>query len=250
MNDTSTIIVYRQHSSARPVKTERGLIWCDKNIVSTIDRIYPAQSDNMKAQRILKGFTDFFGEFRYPVEFNLLDTHRFSHAYEDYNYYKHTTRSLKPLTSPAFSVTGISVGEKAHCIKCGLLVLGSESLYCSDCSSDKVVCEDCGAVINSDDAIYINGSYYCDDCVFYCDECNDYHSNDEYNEAYVSGWGRGMRTTYVCDSCLTNYFVCCDGCGDYFHNDLITVVEEEHNKVEEGCFCGNCYYALADIEED
>lgn len=42
---------------------------------------------------------------------------------------------------------------------------------CDYCADNYAVCEDCGHIVNVDDAHYINGCYYCDECA---DENSDY----------------------------------------------------------------------------
>jgi hypothetical protein len=242
-------VVYRQHKDGRPIKVERGLIWCDKNTISTIERIYPAQQDGEKAQRLLDGFTEFFGEYKTPTTGVIFETGRYSQAYEDYDYHRTISLELIP-REHSFDYVNVTIGNKALCLSCGDRIEYSESLYCMDCGGTKYVCEECGEAINEEDVYWVDGYAYCSDCVFYCNECGEYHLNNSENEVRTRRWGGGTCISYVCDWCRSNYYTCCDGCGEYFHNDLITVVDEEHNKVEEGCYCEDCYNSLADIDED
>lgn len=75
-----------------------------------------------------------------------------------------------------------------------------------------IFCAQCGQIIEEDEAYYINGEYYCDDCVFYCEYSGEYHVEDEYH-TYVEGYGD------ICDECIddaiANEEICrCERCGE------------------------------------
>lgn len=55
-------------------------------------------------------------------------------------------------------------GTGAHCIVCGDPISCADGLFCED-HDGKVFCAWCGDRINEEYAIYIDGDYYCEDCV-------------------------------------------------------------------------------------
>ena len=74
-------------------------------------------------------------------------------------------------------------------------------------------CASCGDTIDEDDAIYINGEYYCRDCVYWCEYCQEYEVDDG-NQTYVDGYG--YLCEYGLDREIDNGNVsCCEKCGEY-----------------------------------
>lgn len=55
-------------------------------------------------------------------------------------------------------------------------------------------CANCGEIIDDhDDAVYIDGEYYCRECTYYCECCDNY---------FVSGNGIEINGYYYCDNCI------------------------------------------------
>lgn len=71
----------------------------------------------------------------------------------------------------------------------------------------RVYCADCGRRIDEDDAIYIDGEYYCNDCAEYCEHCGEYYRADDMTTLY-----NGDR---VCEDCRYNSCVYCCDIDDY-----------------------------------
>lgn len=130
----------------------------------------------------------------------------------------------------------IAVGATPICVECGYGHSNSECINCCHDNS-KYVCEDCGRVIeDEDDAIYIDGNYYCRDCCSYCDCCNEYHLGDSH---YIRS-----ESQYVCNYCLDEYYRYCEECEEYEDKNDCTYVESV-----DGYVCNNCleeFFSLCD----
>lgn len=160
------------------------------------------------------------------------------------------------------------VGAEPICIECGCRHETESNINC--CRDYKgCYCADCGDPIDEDDAYYVNGEYYCRDCVEYCECCHEYHRGETYfidsediyvcescyDEYYVtcdcchSNCNRDDATwiesedVYVCDECRDDHYFCCDECGEYFHNDDIHCHDDR-------TLCEDCYEECLDEEED
>jgi hypothetical protein len=104
---------------------------------------------------------------------------------------------------------------------------------CETCyESDWLTCEDCGALIRSNDAYYATDrfgyeTYVCEDC---CDR--DYvrceHCGELFHESRVESDGN----IYLCDDCRDMYYLC-DDCGLYVHEDEVVWVDGDP-------YCENC----------
>lgn len=69
-----------------------------------------------------------------------------------------------------------------------------------------------------------NCGLYCDECKrgnCECDECGDYFDEDDLYTVYDS---RGDEIQ-VCEDCRDSYYICCDRCGYYHHQDNMTEVD-------------------------
>ena len=124
---------------------------------------------------------------------------------------------------------------------------------------EKLICRDCGCIIDVDDEYHDMGDgVICDDCFdssyFYCDHCGCIESLDylcvvresnyeeywcEYcadNDAYIcnhcgqlyrssqylySVYDEDMRMISVCGSCFEDSYSYCEGCGEYYHYTLV-----------------------------
>lgn len=71
----------------------------------------------------------------------------------------------------------------------------------------------------------IDSGLYCTDCApggVFCDCCEN--SVPETHEVY----GRDGNEERVCGSCRDEYYCCCDRCGDYFHRDIISEIDNDY----------------------
>ena len=146
--------------------------------------------------------------------------------YRDYNCFENCTLS-KNKEKP--NENTFVVGHAPICIECGETHDESESINC--CTSNLIRCNNCGyEIYDPDDAIYIDGEYYCRDCCHYCECCDEYHRGEEY---YID-----CEDRYVCEDCLDNYYALCEECDEYFPRDEINQATDEHGHhihVCDGC---------------
>ncbi len=139
--------------------------------------------------------------------------------YRDYDNYDNCTLSrIKGSENEKY----INVGHDPICIKCGNEHDIQENI---SCCARKVTCAECGCEIDEDEARYIDGEYYCDDCSFWCDCCDEYRVG-------VATEVRGGGT--VCSSCLEDHYTFCDDCGEYVRNRYINEINGEH-------ICNECF---------
>ena len=130
--------------------------------------------------------------------------------------------------------TLILIGSDCYCIDCGQKLFETSEISCCDI----YICSECGTRIDIDeDAIEINGNYYCSDCVFLCKYCNKYCLKSD--GTYVESEGE-----WVCNDCLSDYFMNCYDCGEYIHREDLTYVESEDVYVCRSCCDNN--YAICD----
>lgn len=139
--------------------------------------------------------------------------------YRDYDSYDNCTLSrIKGSENEQY----ISVGHNPICIKCGSEHDCQENI---SCCARKVTCAECGCEIDEDEARYIDGDYYCNECSFWCDCCDEYCVGES---TEVRGGGT------VCSSCLEDQYTFCDDCEEYVRNRYINEINGEH-------ICNECF---------
>ena len=142
--------------------------------------------------------------------------------YRDYAYYDNCSLSrVKGSTNEDY----ITVGATPICVKCGNRHREADNINCCN----KMRCADCGRPIDEDESYYVNGEYYCRDCVEYCEHCNEYHRDES---TWIESQG-----IYVCESCLHNDYVYCEICEEYVRDWDSTFIESEDRYV-----CDNCLH--------
>lgn len=140
--------------------------------------------------------------------------------YRDYENFDNCTLSiLKGSENKKY----IYVGAWPICIYCGEEHSVSGNICCCELEA---TCCNCGCCLDEDDAININGNYYCEDCCNYCNYCDMDHIE---NETYVNGYG------WICQSCLDDHFTYCEICHTYVHNDDSTYIDETDQYVCNSC---------------
>lgn len=164
-----------------------------------------------------------------------ISTHENALHYRDYEYecYKANLSLLK--NANVGEDDSICIGHSAYCIDCSEVIGGSNSLYCDSCSDEShITCYDCDHRVLEEDARYIDGHWYCEECCSYCDHCHEY-TTGEMTEVH----GRQNYSYYVCQDCLNNYYHC-GNCGDYFH-------EDKGQPLDDGFCCNDCLETHYDI---
>ena len=187
--------------------------------------------------------------------------------YRDYEHFGDVTVStIKGSENTEF----FTVGHRPICVECGLEhTLGDRINCCHD--TNMRVCAHCGQYIDDEDAHWVDGDYYCDECCSYCDYCNEWHIQESvhienYGDVCITcaeenfiwcedcdTWHRSRNTTYVesveryvCNSCLENNYFRCADCNayypfedaEYFDDDTVCnscAENREHNEDEEAC---------------
>lgn len=124
-----------------------------------------------------------------------VETHDDAHHYTDYTYecYHPSISLLKSVDTEGSCIT---VGSTSHCLRCSRELDDAESLLCEFCN-DRCYCEACGCSMSTEDGYYINGYYYCRDCVNFCEMCED-----AVREGLTDVTDEYGNTVSVCDSCL------------------------------------------------
>ena len=100
-------------------------------------------------------------------------------------------------------------------------------------------CTECGESIDEEDAIEIDGDYYCDSCAKYCHCCDEWFAPDADGAFDCNG-------EWVCENCLSEEYGYCDACEKYFpeediyraydkYGDEITICEECKDKYYARC---------------
>ena len=151
--------------------------------------------------------------------------------YRDYCNYENCSLS-RPKGSE--NEESFRVGAEPICIECGDRHDVRENINC--CKENRYICENCGCVIDEDDAIEIDGYYYCRDCVEYCDRCGEYHRGDSY---YIDGEDR-----YVCEYCYENYYTYCEDCNRTVNRYDVVWVDSVQQDVCQDCL--DRYYTRCD----
>lgn len=156
--------------------------------------------------------------------------------YKDYCHYENCTLSQ---LKGSENYEDFVVGATPICVECGCRHHEEESINCCNVPNSHR-CADCGRIIDDEDAIYIDGYYYCSNCCEWCDWCNEYHRGDS---TYIPG-----REIYVCEACLDNDFVQCYECDEWVaRRDALWVECEEEYICEE---CRDKYYFRCDDCEE
>ena len=93
-------------------------------------------------------------------------------------------------------------------------------------STNVITCAECGCIIDSEDAIIIDGETYCEDCVTECNFCGEYHLRNDMNET---------EDGLVCEHCLDNEYGYCECCNTWQRLVNLNWCEED-----ECCVCDDC----------
>lgn len=95
----------------------------------------------------------------------------------------------------------------AVCAECGEIIDWDETneLVCS-CCSGMVRCADCGELISQNDAIYVDGTPYCDYCYNYnfydCECCGDELPSDCAYYIKLKAWDSTLHECHLCECCF------------------------------------------------
>lgn len=135
------------------------------------------------------------------------------------------------------------------CGECGDHMCGDHAYYssdireyiCEDCRDNKYfTCDHCYEIYKDDNAIEIDGHYYCPECAeslgfTKCDECGEYFNKT----TEVNG-------DFYCEHCLEENTFICSNCGNNTHDDDESVCTKCGDSFCSDCFnmdremCDNC----------
>jgi formylmethanofuran dehydrogenase subunit E len=262
MLDPSSMVLYTVDASyegsefwSQPKINRQMFHWGEEKLVQ--GRLYPQDNDNCAGgytpyrnivQEIVSSIFNFpnlwvvtKGIGSAGKYINTYGTH-----YRDYHNYDNCSLS-RPKGSE--NENYFQVGADPICIECGERHETEDNINC--CIGNGYYCENCGEWVDEEDAIEINGCYYCRECVEYCERCDTYHRGESY---YIDGEDR-----YVCEYCAENYYIYCDECGKYVNRYDVTYVPSVDMDVCDECLskyyercdkCGELYYSHDLSEHD
>ena len=222
MLDSSSMVLYTVEAQYdgtdywnQPKIHRQMFHWGEEKLVQ--GRLYPQSNDSGAdeyttyrnlVQEIFSQLFDFDNLWVITKGTDAASRYIISHGthYTDYQYFSNCTLSRIKGNE---NVNNFVVGATPICINCGDRHMKADNIDC--CKPDTMICEDCGCVINEDEAIWVGNYVYCRDCVSYCDYCEEYHREESHwiNRDDIS----------VCESCLNEYYVYCPECDDYVDRD-------------------------------
>ena len=244
MNDECSMIFYTVDNDVtqnfHKASKRTRQVFCYQNGILLQSRLYPQSDDNdirdmycNIVQRTIADCLELPNLWTLKREHNEVShrvcTHEDALHYCDYDYehYKANISLLKDAYVGKYDT--ILVGHTAYCLNCSESVSKNDTTYCDCCTNDRyVTCEDCGHRLHEDDAYYIDGYYYCDNCCDYCQACNEY-TTGETTEVH----GSNGYTQCVCQSCLAENYYYCEGCDKYY-------LENGGQDTQDGFRCNGC----------
>ena len=143
-------------------------------------------------------------------------THYGSHHYEDYFWYEDTGACILKGDNGEYNGNYylIEIGAHGIDLNSGYEINGDGTFNGVLTESECITCASCGRPIDpdDDDVAYIDGDYYCRDCIFWCDYHEEYEP-DNREHTYINGYG------YVCDEGIdemvsNGYLRRCESCGE------------------------------------
>lgn len=218
-------------------------IFCFNQGILLQSRLYP-QTDDEETRELYRSIVQHAIAYcmKVPNLWNLkreqeavddqVTTHEDALHYRDYEYkcYKANVSLLK--SENVGEDDSILAGDTAYCIDCSEPIRENNTLYCDSCNDGGYVrCYECHRQVEEDDAHYIDGNYYCDNCCSCCEDCNEYKT-DETTEVY----DRRGYSRYVCPNCLKKYYCYCEDYESYFE-------EDNGHHLDDGFCCNDCSVA-------
>ena len=213
-------------------------IFCYKDGLLLQSRLYPHNEDNVrKLYRSLVqgavarclGIPNLWSVKSKQEETRaLLETEKHSLHYPDYEY-SYGVVSLLNGTAPEQKIV---IGSRSLCTCCGQPHDYSNSLKCGSCKA-VVVYKECGRVVPTDEAHYMEEAFFCRDCVMRCEMCGSWIRGAEIHQA-ISRSGRIVR---LCEHCHTSATGTCGLCSS---REICQIINA-------GRFCPHVEYAVAAV---
>ena len=196
-------------------------------------RLYTATRENIHAisrAMVCKVIADCLDVPNLWTKHAMIDQSRIESTGNHYvDYVQHPTACAMSTLSGVVAPDKIEIGHVAYCISCGGKQDATRVLDCCDTEDNTLECNDCGASVHEDDAIWIGDYGYCSECANCCGHCNRDYLNDDVRWIEV-----GSRGMYICDDCFNDNFVKCHACDKVVKND-------EAHDADDNSYCVDCY---------
>ena len=124
----------------------------------------------------------------------------------------------------------LMIGSRTLCTCCGQPVAHHADVKCGVCS-ESVVCKECGRTVSKWTAHYLDGAYFCGECISPCDCCGELKRGGELRAAVK----RGGRIVRLCERCYSTETAGCASCGS---REICRIIDG-------GRFCSRADYAAA-----
>ena len=137
-----------------------------------------------------------------------------------------------------------AVANGEQCPHCGAIFtdvtdiceMSDGTMVCQDCYENIRQCNDCGEYHDKDDMTFINGEWYCDDCVsehwVQCHDCGTWMRRESYDAQYSD-----IEDEWYCESCYDERFTHCSDCECEIYRD-----DAYYTDYDDGPYCSDCYY--------
>ena len=164
-------------------------------------------------------------------------TESYGPHYRDYLHYSDCNVSYLKRIDGYKNTRPVSIGtEKIICPSCGKAHYTEENIFCGKCIGEYERCEACGEYHDEEYMYYIDGYYYCSDCVTSCWNCG--------NEIVANTATETYEGRCVCNYCLDRHYVWSEYESNFVDEDDTILTEEGHIYASDGNGygeCSNCY---------
>ena len=221
--DTATFMIYKESTSNTSNLITRKLIYMVENTIQWCRTYGATQGINQATKNLKEAISKNYNMI--SKEVLDLSCHRNDgHHYPDYDYNVNYGATFEHHLNYG------KLGHDTLCLTCGDRVDDEEKLHCNYCDVPKITCYECCSVIDENDAIYVDGEYYCRDCVYQCDNCGEYHlKNDMFT---IQG---NFYNMHYCEDCYYDLFTTCSECGE-----VISVDDAECGGEYNELMCSDC----------
>ncbi|WP_326975272.1 hypothetical protein [Caproicibacter sp. BJN0012] len=97
------------------------------------------------------------------------------------------------------------IGSPSHCLCCGQIHTNNNRLKCG--CDPVVVCKSCGETVPEPQSNYLDGAFYCNNCVHTCAACGRLIRDDMY-----PAFDRSGQRVEICQDCYTAMMETCSRC--------------------------------------
>ncbi len=216
-----------------PKKLHRSLVYYRKDAAASLQRMYPTMDNVVLSEMdtMIRNETGFAG----ADYIHLFGNSKISYIDSAIRQYA--------IDQDASRINFIAYGV---CPVCGSDLDSPRSLVCSCCDDENyVTCEWCEERIPENEAVYIDGVAYCDDCYDHlgvCDSCGRVFDLAELTYVEYGAY---------CPDCVEEYFEHCSSCYDIIpKDDAHYVSHHDGNSVTTRVYCEDCFAGIYDYLEE